>query len=384
MQNYKSYMNIYTINNLNIFEKEEKIFLFGLFDGHNGPEISKYLSLHFLQFLSENNNFIKGDYKNALKETFINLDSSLRALEVQIELSKYFPNNQQNFSGLNCSEEENKNIKNILEFFEPRNLEGVNIAEFCGSSGLVVLITEKNVFIANSGNSRCIPINKKNEIIENKVNRVHTINDENEINRLKLIYGYIDNENKVDTGENNKNDFNYLDYCPLLTTRGFGNLQYKDNKLINLEDQSICIIPDIIEIPKEELNYLIIGNNSIFIEDTNNNESWQKKLAEFLLNKINNNDNNKKISEIIDNYFEEIIKEKVKNNNNEEEGESEINNMACIIIKFKEDNNNIINDEGDNEIVINKNENEIVNDNKELDNEIINDNNKNNEKEEKE
>ena len=164
MQAYKKSMEVFTLKNTNLLEQNKNIFLFGLFDGHNGSEIAKYLSLHFSQFLSENKNFLNGDYKKALKETFINIDSSFRALEVKIELSKYSSKIPPNLSNLNLNEEENTNISKFLEVFNPRNLENVNIAEFCGSCGIVVLITEKNVYIANAGNSKCIPINTKNGI----------------------------------------------------------------------------------------------------------------------------------------------------------------------------------------------------------------------------
>ena len=174
MQAYKKSMEVFTIKNPIFYENNKNLFLFGLFDGHNGSEVAKYLSLHFPQFLAENKNFINGEYMKALKESFINIDSSFRALEVQLELSKYSSNNAPNFPELNLKEE-NKNLSNFLEIFEPRNLEGVNIAEFCGSSGIVVLITEKSVFIANAGNSKCIPINTKNEIIKDKINEEHII-----------------------------------------------------------------------------------------------------------------------------------------------------------------------------------------------------------------
>ena len=248
MQAWKQSMEVFILKNLNLLEQNKNISLFGLFDGHNGAEIAKYLSLHFSQFLTENKNFLNGDYKQALKETFINIDSSFRALEVQTELSKYSSKNITTSSELNLNEEEKKNISKFLDIFEPRNLEGVNIAEFCGSCGIIILITEKNVYIANAGNSKCIPINTKNVIIKDKINKEHTVNDENEIKRLKMTYGIIDTEDENDyTNEiKEKKEFNPANYCPLVTTRGFGDLQYKDNKLINIEDQYILVNPDII------------------------------------------------------------------------------------------------------------------------------------------
>ena len=368
MQGYKKTMEVFTLRNTNLLEQNQNIFLFGIFDGHNGSEIAKYLSLHFSQFLSENKNFINGDYKQALKETFINIDTSFRALETQLELSKYSSKNIPNLSELNLNEEENKNISKFMEVFEPRNLDGVNIAEFCGSCGIIILITEKTVFIANAGNSKCLPINTKNEIIKDKINKEHIISDEHEMKRLKVAYGFVDDDDENENENNNKKEFNPMDYCPLIITRGFGDLQYKDNKLINIEDQYISVNPDIIEIPIEELNYLIIGNHGSFGENKNNKLTINQTVAKYILDKINNNEN-KKISEIIGEYFDEVIKQEDKINDDEE---NIINNMACIVIQFKhennENNNNIIieEDKGNNKENENNKE-EIKKEKKEMD-----------------
>ena len=357
MQAYKKSMEVFTLKNTNLIEQNKNISLFGIFDGHNGLEVAKYLSLNFSQFLSENKNFINGDYKKALKETFINIDSSFRALEVKIELSKYSSKISPDFSDLNINEEENKNIKKFLEIFEPRNLDGVNIADFCGSCGIVTLITEKNAYIANVGNSKCIPINIKNEIIKDKINKEHIISDQNEIKRLKIAYGFIEDdiiEEDDDIFENgDKKKFEPLEYCPLITTRGFGDLQYKDNKLIKIEDQYISVEPEIIEIPIEDLNYLILENYGSFGENKNNKLTINQTVVKYFLDKINSNEN-KKISEIIEEFFEETLKEKEKNMEDEE---NIINNFACIIINFKhESNNNIIKEEnnGNDKVIENK------------------------------
>ena len=354
MQAYKKYKEVFTLKNTKILEQNQNIFLFGIFDGHNGAEIAKYLSIHFSQFLSENNNFINGDYKKALKETFINIDYSFRAQEVQLELSKYSIKKSPNFQDLNLDEEENKNIANFLDIFDPRNLESANIANFCGSCGIVILITEKSVFIANIGNSKCIPINTKNEIIKDKINKQHIISDEIEIKRLKMAYGFIEDDNDDDEDfmnfQEEKKEFNPRDFYPLIITRGFGDLQYKDNKFINIEDQYISVNPEIIEIPIEELNYLIIGNYGVFGENDQNKLTINQTTANYFLNKFNNKENeNQKISDIIGNFFDEIIEEKQKETNIVDDNEDIIeNNMACIIIKFKNENNNVI-IEGDKE-----------------------------------
>ena len=355
MQSFKNSMELFTLKSTNLLGQNKKISLFGIFDGHNGSEISKYLSLHFSQFLLENKKFINGDYKQALKETFINIDNSLRALEVQKEISKFFTKNSLNFSELNLKEEENKNISNFLELFNPRNLEGANIAEFCGSCGIIVLVTEKNVYIANSGNSKCIPINIKNEIMKDKINKEHIITDQNEINRLKLAYGFVEeeNDNIFDNNETNeKIKFKPINYCPLIITRGFGDLIYKDIKLIKQEDQYISVNPDIIEVPIDELGYMIIGNNEVFDETIDNNKDNNYNIVKFFFEK---NKNNKKISEIIEEFFDENISKKEKN----KQIENMINNIGCIIIEFKHDNNTINVDENNENRSAKESENKI-------------------------
>ena len=318
-------LEISIIKEININNQNKNVLLFGLFDGHNGLEVSKYLSLHFPQFFSENSNFINGNYKKSLEETFINLDDSLRSLQAKTELSKYSINKEQK-SILN----ENELFNEFLELFEPRNLKDVNIADFCGSSGIVILITEKNIFIANSGSSKCVPINNKNEIIKEKINRQHMINDEYEIKRLNDNFLLKINDDINKNNDNKlKDKHKFINNFPLRTTRGFGDFQYKDNKLIKLDDQYILTKPDIIEIPLEDLNYLIIGNYECFSNDNN-----ILSLEKFFLEQYTKN-KDKKISSIIEEFFEKKIEEIQKDN----ESEININNMASIIIEFKHENN---------------------------------------------
>ena len=328
----KNQTQIFTLKEINLISQDKNISLFGIFDGHNGPEVSKYLSIHFSQFLSENVNFINGNYKKSLEETFINIDDSLKSLQAQLELAKYSINKD-----IKVNINKKEFFEEFLELFEPRNLDKVNIAEFCGSSGIVILITEKIVFIANLGNSKCIPINNKNEILKDKISKEHIINDEEEMKRLnkKYRYGNIEDDKIKD-----KIKEKYINNFPLITTRGFGDLQYKNNKFINLEDQYNSNNPDIIEIPIEELSFLIIGNYGCFSEKENS-----LSLEKYFLDKYNKNKEQK-----ISNIIEEFLKKKIEEIEKNEDLNMNINDMSSIIIEFKHDNllnnfNNIFLDE---------------------------------------
>jgi serine/threonine protein phosphatase PrpC len=78
IQSNKNSLEVSIIKEINLINQNSNISLFGIFDGNNGPEVSKYLSHHFCQFLTENINFINGNYKRSLEETFINLDESFK------------------------------------------------------------------------------------------------------------------------------------------------------------------------------------------------------------------------------------------------------------------------------------------------------------------
>ena len=312
IESNKNQSQISIIKEFNLNGQDKNISLFGIFDGHNGPEVSKYLSLHFSQFLSENINFTNGNYKKSLEEIFINIDDSLIALQVQLELSNYSIKKDIK------KDSNNNEFDAFLELFEPRNLDKVNIAEFCGSSGIVILITEKTAFIANLGNSKCIPINNKNEIIKEKINKEHTIFNEDEIWVLNEKFGNIN----IDDKNKDKVRDKYINNFPIITTRGFGDLQYKYNNIINFEGQYISNKPDIIEIPLDELNFLIIGNNGCFNEKENTISLEKYFLDNYIKNK------EQKLSNIIEEFFKALQKNKENNGN-----------MASIIIEVKHENN---------------------------------------------
>mmetsp|Transcript_1406 Transcript_1406/g.912 ORF Transcript_1406/g.912 Transcript_1406/m.912 type:complete len:106 (+) Transcript_1406:95-412(+) len=51
--------------------------VFGVFDGHGGCEVAKFVANHFVEELRKQENYKKGDYRNALIETFLHIDRML-------------------------------------------------------------------------------------------------------------------------------------------------------------------------------------------------------------------------------------------------------------------------------------------------------------------
>ena len=51
--------------------------LFGVFDGHGGPEVAKFVRAHFTKNLVNHAAYKKRDFKTALEQTFIKMDRLL-------------------------------------------------------------------------------------------------------------------------------------------------------------------------------------------------------------------------------------------------------------------------------------------------------------------
>ena len=316
---------------------DKKIDIFGLFSGQGGPEVAKYICNNFPDKIISNNNFKEGNYQEALKETFIELDNSLITEKGKIELKKIQKefnlnkNEEINLINKTCGngdylpERELEQIKCIKDLLNPRNLSDYNISFFSGCSGLVLIITNNKIFIANIGNFRCIPIDINLEIITEKINKINTISNDKEKERINFSKNF--KEKKI-----------YEEFIEI--TRGFGFFEYKENKWLKPEDQAISIEPEIIEINYEQCKYLIIGSNGLFEQGDNEDiifyDKCNKNLAEYFIEKINNyndNNNNKKISNLIEQYFDKIIPKK-KSNNNFIQYENYMSNISCAIIQL--------------------------------------------------
>ena len=68
--------------------EKNDIDIFGVFDGHGGKEISKFVSNHFIDELIKNKNISK-DMSLALKETFLKMDEIMQTKDGLEEIKKY-------------------------------------------------------------------------------------------------------------------------------------------------------------------------------------------------------------------------------------------------------------------------------------------------------
>ena len=328
MQGWKKTMEDFSIDFL---EQDENKFMniFGIFDGHGGREVPKYLSNHFLEYLKKNKNFNTEKYKEAFTETFFELDQSFKTPEAQEELTKYSeeykPDKEKEIKEINelcqpnekLNEEELKQVMAFNEVFDPRNIENANIAEFTGATGIIIAVCYKNILVANAGNSRCLILKKDGSLL--KSTKDHTLKDENEKKRVDLARSFNDEEEEKKKGEDEQ--IEYLD-----STRGFGDLEFKGNEWIEQKDQEISVEPDILLVPYDEAKYIIIGSHGMFEGE---DEKVNEKVREFFFGQIKNNT---KFSDIIQNYFEKIISQEKTNKNN-----IGLDNMSCFLVELNND-----------------------------------------------
>jgi len=334
VQGWKTQMEDYSFHMTDLFpNSDKKVDLFGIFSGEGGPEIAKYVCNHFPEKLKNNKNFGEGKYSEALKESFIEIDNLLNSDSAKEELKKiceqFMLNDKEEIDLINktCGngeilpEGEIEQIKCIKEIINPRNLINYNIQNFTGCSGIVILITNSKIYIANVGNNRCIPIDKNLEIISEKITKVNLISEKTEKNRVEFSQNFI--QKKF-----------YPEFLDI--SRGFGFFDYKENKWLKPEDQAVSPEPDIIEINYEQCKYLIIGSKGLFIEE--NDEiifnKYIRELVDYFMEKIKNN-LNKKFSNVIEGYFDRNIP-KNKNPNIDINYQNFMDNITCFVVELLE------------------------------------------------
>lgn len=330
LQGWKTQMEDYYFYSIDIVPNSDKnIDIFGIMDGHRGPEVAKYIATHFLNTLLSNPSFKEDNYSESLQETFLQIDKNLNTDQAKKELIKISEElklseekevisiKQLHKPEDNLNEKDIVQIKCIKDILNPKNLINYNIPSYSGCSGIVILVANNTIYIANAGDCRCIPIKENYEVITDKSNKPNLINNDFEQTRIQDSLNF--KEKKF-----------YPEF--LETTRGFGNFEYKQNKWLKPEDQAFSPQPEVTEINYEECKYLIIGSHGVFDEnkDMELYDKYNKDVASYLMEQIKK-DNNKKFSNIIEEYLDSIVPKDKKDINL---NKSYMSNMTCFLVEL--------------------------------------------------
>ena len=154
------------------------------------------------------------------------------------------------------------------------------------------------------------------------------MNDPEEKARVELVRSFNKDKEKKEGDEKCQDEY-------LESTRSFGDWEFKGNGWIDQKDQEVSVEPEILEIPINNVQYLIIGSHGMFesnINDNENDDTINGQVCKFFVEEIKKN---KPYSNIIHEYFEKIIPEKNDGDNNKG-----LDNMSCIVINLKNDSIN--------------------------------------------
>ena len=219
------------------------ISFFGIFDGHNGDHCADYLRQNLLKYIYTNQNFPK-NIEKSIKEAFIKADEDY--------------------------------LKNYAYMKDIKNMNtNVNYnVDYCnnsGSCGLILLIVDTKIYVANVGDSRCI-ISCQNGKIQKDVTRDHKPEFPYEKKRIYDNGGSIYRNETLFNDDYENKSYNKILLGPyrvnpgkLSVSRTIGDAKAKLEKFGGIPN---VIIPEpdvyVFDYYKDNIDYFIMGCDGIF------------------------------------------------------------------------------------------------------------------------
>jgi len=259
------------------FNIAPEVSIFGVFDGHGGKEVARYVERHFIEELLKNQSFKNGDYGASLTENFLKMDELLQTTEGRKELA-----------AIKSGDDDSKN--------------DYQTESFAGCTACVTLLAKGVLYCANAGDSRCIVLSGGQAAA---MSEDHKPDLDVERDRIQKAGGYI-----ID-GRVNGN---------LNLSRALGDFEYKKNTDKTPGEQLISAVPDI---AKREMTsndeLMVIGCDGIWECLTN------QQIAEFVKDKL---DEGKSVTKTVEDLLDQILAPDTSTGIG-------CDNMTCIVITFK-------------------------------------------------
>ncbi|XP_065077196.1 probable protein phosphatase CG10417 [Ochlerotatus camptorhynchus] len=174
-----------------------------------------------------------------------------------------------------------------------------------GCTAVVALLHDKELFVANAGDSRCV-VCRKGKALEMSID--HKPEDQVEFDRIQKAGGRVTLDGRVNGGLN--------------LSRAIGDHGYKMNKKLPPEEQMISALPDIKKIticPDDE--FMVLACDGIW------NFMTSDDVVEFVQDRIA--DPTKKLSDICEEMFDYCLAPHTKGDG------TGCDNMTAIIVQFK-------------------------------------------------
>eukprot|EP00347_Sterkiella_histriomuscorum_P023200 403335568 len=285
MQGWRNTMEDSHIASLNL---DRNVQVFGVFDGHGGREVALFVKDVYIRELSKLQSFKNKDYETALRESFIRIDDILKSPQGIKDLKKY------------KSQDETQSSL----FGRP---ETDNIALYTGCTACVIIIADDMIYCGNSGDSRCV-LSNDGTAVDMSID--HKPDMPTEKARIEKAGGFVE-DNRV------KGVLNL--------SRSLGDLEYKQDKSISVDNQMITCVPEVkIERISKAHDFIVIACDGIW--DCLTSQECIQFVREFL----QNSSSKTKISDCTEQMFDRIIAQDVASS-----GGIGCDNMTAVIIQLK-------------------------------------------------
>lgn len=238
----------------NISLDEQSSALFGVYDGHGGKEVAKFVARHLAEELVKLPSYSENKQGEALQESYLRIDDMLLKEENRQELMDLAaPENQADPSGSGYRTKsifEDESIKRRLKVAvrARARMNGGGAAAgngteeddyqlpgtTAGCTAVTAFVRGDNLIVANSGDSRGVLCRHGRGLA---LSIDHKPTDEPENRRITRAGGYV-----VDGRINGS----------LNLSRAIGDLEYKESKTLPPQEQIVTAWPDVKQVKLEK------------------------------------------------------------------------------------------------------------------------------------
>lgn len=304
MQGWRKRMEDAHLTDMDIGPKKDTQ-LFGVFDGHGGREVSLFVGNHFTQEFLQNENYLKGDIKAALEETYLKMDELMLEKEGREELIKEYKRSKEESAKIK-ENTKNSQIEMLREVIDPKEQPDAKISMFTGCTANVLAIKDSKLYFANAGDSRGV-LCKKGTAYPMSID--HKPEIPAELKRIEKAGGWVSDGRVLGN---------------LNLSRGLGDCEYKVDTRLKPEEQIFSAFPDVkIESLTKDCDFAVIACDGIWDCKTN------QEVCDWFSERIKKNPHGK-ISKMIEELYDEILAPDVFTDTG-----VGCDNMSCIVIQFK-------------------------------------------------
>ena len=257
-----------------------------------GREVAEYAKKHLPTLLARNENYIAGNYDKALIESFVGIDSLLESEDGIKELKEIH-------GTPSAAQEKAKALSPYADSSDDSS------PDTRGCTSTVILVKNRNLYIANAGDSRAV-LATRGIAIDLTID--HKPDSDKEKTRIVKAGGSVTN-GRVESNLN--------------LSRALGDLKYKKNKKLKPEEQIISSYPDVVKQPiSDKFDFIVIGCDGIY------DSKSSQKVVDFIYKQFKDAPDAK-----LSTYLEKFMDDNLSPHYSKTEGLG-CDNMTCVLIKF--------------------------------------------------